>query len=489
MNLDPMKHGAPAANPDVDFRQLVESLPQLAWTCDSSGACDYLSPQWVHYTGRPAEEQLGYGWLGRLHPEDRATTQARWEEVAAAGLNFETEFRILRHDGVYRWFRTLAAPLRDADGRISRWFGSNTDIDDLKRTEAALRAAEALAQARAEELAESEARFRGVFEHAATGIAIAGLDGRYVSCNPAYAAMAGLPAEDLIGRKVFEFLHPEDRAASLSQNAKLLAGEMFAFEVAIRYLRENGDILWARKHVSLLRDARGRPTHIIVLVADMSEQKRHEARLQLLLHELNHRAKNLLTLIQSVARLTASKSPDDFLPRFEERLQALASAQDLLLSGDGRRVTIDDLLRAQLAHFGGLEERVAAVGESFPVTAAAAEILGMAFHELATNAAKYGALSIDAGRIAVAWRLETSENGDDIFRIEWIESGGPAVSAPRSRGFGSMLVKRMVESTFRGKVEYVFASAGVSWLMRCPASHIVLEDWVVDQGEKRSSPP
>jgi len=122
-------------------RRLVESLPQLVWTCSAEGLCDYLSPQWIAYTGIPAEEQLGYGWSNQLHPDDRQSTIDRWRDAGASGGVFDVEFRIRRHDGTYRWFRTRAVPLRNAEGRVVKWFGTNTDIEDLKQAEHALRAA------------------------------------------------------------------------------------------------------------------------------------------------------------------------------------------------------------------------------------------------------------------------------------------------------------------------------------------------------------
>jgi PAS domain S-box-containing protein len=122
------------------FRTLAESLPHLVWTCRSDGWCDYLSRQWVEYTGRPESEQLGSGWAEQLHPQDRARVQAEWAEAAARGDRFDIEFRIRRADGVYRWFKTRAVPIRDDAGSIVKWFGSNTDFDDFKRSEAHLRA-------------------------------------------------------------------------------------------------------------------------------------------------------------------------------------------------------------------------------------------------------------------------------------------------------------------------------------------------------------
>ncbi|MBL9138160.1 MAG: response regulator [Verrucomicrobiales bacterium] len=120
------------------FRQLSESLPQLVWTCRADGTCDYLSRQWIEFTGVPSEAQLGFGWLQQLHPEDREPTIARWKDASSRGETFEAEFRVRRHDGAYLWFDTRAVPLRDQDGRVAKWFGSNTDITERRRAREAL---------------------------------------------------------------------------------------------------------------------------------------------------------------------------------------------------------------------------------------------------------------------------------------------------------------------------------------------------------------
>ncbi|HEY4367703.1 MAG TPA: response regulator [Steroidobacteraceae bacterium] len=117
------------------FQTLAESLPQLVWTCEPDGRCDYVNPQWIEYTGCPAEEQLGYGWIGQLHPEDRQRAQTEWAKTIVRGGDYDVEFRILREDGTYRWFKSRAIALRDTAGRIAKWFGSNTDFEDFKRSE------------------------------------------------------------------------------------------------------------------------------------------------------------------------------------------------------------------------------------------------------------------------------------------------------------------------------------------------------------------
>jgi PAS domain S-box-containing protein len=122
------------------YRALAESLPNLVWTCRPDGYCDFLSRQWVEYTGRPAEEQIGYGWTEHVHPEDRSRVQAEWEAATQRGDIYEIEFRLRRGDGAYRWFHTRAVPHRDDEGRIVKWFGTNTDFEDVKQTQQRLQA-------------------------------------------------------------------------------------------------------------------------------------------------------------------------------------------------------------------------------------------------------------------------------------------------------------------------------------------------------------
>jgi PAS domain S-box-containing protein len=126
---------------EAHYRTLIESLPQLVWTCRGDGPCDFLSKQWVEYTGVPEADQLGYGWLQQVHPDDRQRVIDEWSLVAPLGDPFNIEFRIRRNDGIYRWFKTRAVPLRDANGQLVKWFGSNTDIEDVKNVQVSLQQA------------------------------------------------------------------------------------------------------------------------------------------------------------------------------------------------------------------------------------------------------------------------------------------------------------------------------------------------------------
>ncbi|MEY4751994.1 MAG: hypothetical protein RIQ60_4208 [Pseudomonadota bacterium] len=160
------------------YRQVVDSLPQLVWTTTPQGECDFLSRQWVDYTGLPEAAQLTYGWVQQLHPDDRARTVEHWQRTAAIGNPFDIEFRIRRHDGVYRWFHACARPLRDERGGIVKWFGSNTDIDDRRRAEQAL--------------VESEQRFRAFMAHSPVISWVLDGDGRPLFLNRTLEARLGL---------------------------------------------------------------------------------------------------------------------------------------------------------------------------------------------------------------------------------------------------------------------------------------------------------
>ncbi len=116
------------------FRELTESLPQLVWTCrGDDGSCDYLSPQWLEYTGIPAEEQLGFGWIEQVHPDDRKMTMAAWAQAVKTASVFDVEFRIRRFDKEYHWFKTRAVPVMDEAGTILKWIGTNTDVEESRR--------------------------------------------------------------------------------------------------------------------------------------------------------------------------------------------------------------------------------------------------------------------------------------------------------------------------------------------------------------------
>jgi two-component sensor histidine kinase len=189
----------------------------------------------------------------------------------------------------------------------------------------------------------------------------------------------------------------------------------------------------------------------------------------LLMREANHRAKNVLSVVQAIAHQTATKSPEDFTERFSERIQALSANHDLLIRNEWRGIDIEELVRAQLSPFADLiGSRIAVHGRKLRLNTASAQAVGLALHELATNAGKYGALSTDAGRIDIHWGCD-----GDTFNTSWTESEGPTVSAPKRHGFGTTVMKAMTERSVDGKVNLDYAPSGVTWRLSCPAANAV----------------
>jgi two-component sensor histidine kinase len=208
----------------------------------------------------------------------------------------------------------------------------------------------------------------------------------------------------------------------------------------------------------------------------VTDQKAYEDQILFLMRESNHRAKNVLSLVQAIARQIAGHQPEDFIRRFNECIQALAASQDLLVRNKWQGADVEDLVRAQLAHFADLVgPRIAVDGPKLRLNAIASQAIGLALHELATNAGKYGALSVDTGHVDVGWRLE-----GDIFTMSWTERNGPPVSPPKRHGFGSTVVGSMVEHSVGGEVELNYAPSGLIWRPRCPAAN-ALEPWETSQ--------
>jgi two-component sensor histidine kinase len=185
------------------------------------------------------------------------------------------------------------------------------------------------------------------------------------------------------------------------------------------------------------------------------------------MREINHRAKNILSLVQAIARQTTARDRDDFIARFTERLQALAANQDLLVRNKWQGIDMEDLVRAQLAPFAELiGPRISVSGQRLHLNASAAQALGLAIHELATNAGKYGSLSTDAGHVDIDWRLD-----GEILAMNWVERDGPPVRQPERQGFGTTVITAMVKQTLDGEIQLDYALSGLAWHLTCPAAN------------------
>jgi two-component system, sensor histidine kinase and response regulator len=248
------------------WRSLTEALPQLVWAATPDGACDYFSTQWTQYTGVPEVQLLGWKWMAVLHPDDREATRRLWTDSVAGRGPYDVEYRVRRMDGAYRWFKTRGVPIRDTEGRIFKWFGTCTDITDLRQTQEALRM--------------SEERFRGTFENAAVGIMHTDTEGRFLRVNQRYCEIVGYAREELLTKAIKDVTHPDDLAATMEKYLPLMRGELSSYSEEKRDIRKDGSLVWIHVSVSLQRDERGTPLHTIAILEDISVRKHLEEELR-----------------------------------------------------------------------------------------------------------------------------------------------------------------------------------------------------------------
>lgn len=313
----------------------------------------------------------------------------------------------------------------------------------------------------------AEKRFRATFQNAGVAISLVSSDGKLIRVNDRMEEMLGYDRLEIEGHSIEEFSHPDDRLLGKAALDRLNSGEADDYELEKRYVRRSGEILWGHTTVSCVRQSGNQVAYFIKIIQDVTARKLAEDTRQILMREVNHRSKNLLTIVQVIARQTAARSPEDFTKAFSQRLQALASNQDLLVNSDWQSIPLHDLISSQVGHFADIGDRLKVVGPYLKVSPAAAQVLGMALHELATNAAKYGSLSNEAGRVETTWDI-----GEQTFTMSWREVCGPKVRIPGTRGFGSTVLERMTASSLSGDVIISFEPDGLIWRLRCPLSEI-----------------
>jgi PAS domain S-box-containing protein len=299
-----------------------------------------------------------------------------------------------------------------------------------------------------------------------------------VRATPTFFRIMGLPvsAEPIANDIVRAVRHPDDAARVRDGFRQAVARGLDSYEVEYRIIRPvDGELRWIFGRGRTVRDSAGKPVRYSGVDIDITERKQAEEHVRLLLAELNHRANNLLTVIQAIARQTANTAdPKIFAERLSQRIAGLAASNDLLVSGKWQGVEIGKLIDSQLSHFVDLGARVVLDGPPVRLTPGAAQALGMALHELATNAVKHGALANEAGRIHIRWSIAEGL-AEPEFRMDWSERDGPPVATPRRTGFGRTVMERMVAGTLDGTAALQFAATGIVWSFACPARR-ALED-------------
>ena len=350
------------------------------------------------------------------------------------------------------------------------------DEDELRLAESiASHVAHAIRQRRDEAaLRESLAIVQIVNEGTPTLLYVKDRDGRMRMANPATLRALGVTAGDAIGHTALEYW--PDKAAA----AQVMANDRALMERGTAATLEEKIVLADGPHVFLStktpqRDASGAVVGLVGASIDITDRKRGEERQKLLIRELNHRVKNTLATVQAIAAQTLRGAESDREARraFEARLLALSNAHNVLTRESWDGAAIDEIVATALApHRAAGDDRFAVAGPAIRLAPKAALALAMALHELATNAAKYGALSVRDGRVHVEWSVGQDE-GEMRFSLRWRESGGPAVVPPQRRGFGSRLIERGLSLELGGRAAIEFLPSGLSYGIDAPLKNLV----------------
>jgi PAS domain S-box-containing protein len=388
-----------------------------------------------------------------IHPDDREFVIAEVNRAFSNLNQYAVEMRVHPADGRDEiWVMARGQVQADAQGQPSTMIGVVADITAERTRQAQLR--------------ETEARFRIMADGAPAPVWVTTAEGLIEFVNQAFADYAGATREELLGNGWAQLVHPDDRAEIVARREAASSGPA-AYGWEAKFRRYDGEWRWLQARSSPRFDAEGVFRGYVGIATDVTEMRLAEARQQLLINELNHRVKNTLATVQSLAEQSSrlSRSKDEFKVKFLARLMALSAAHSRLTQSSWDWTALASVIEDQLK-LHGAGDRLRASGPALLVPPGTALSLSMALHELATNAAKYGALSGDSGEAVFDWAVESRASGEYV-KLSWRETGGPPVEVPTEKGFGSRLLQ-MVGRELGGEGRLDFAPTGLVWTASFP---------------------
>ncbi|AVO44162.1 PAS domain S-box protein [Phreatobacter cathodiphilus] len=396
--------------------------------------------------------------VAAIHPDDQAAVRDAIQGALDTGGSYRCEYRVRNSDGVYRWVEASGKVELSADGGPLRFPGVAVDVEARRALEADRDRATSLLQA-----------FFDTFPGAAYA---KDLEGRILLGNRGFAEATGLPPEAFLGKTALAFMADADQAGAIMANDREVMTTGVARQVEEDVVQPDGTLLQWLSIKTPLRAADGSVAGLVGVSLDMTERRQADDRARLLAREVDHRAKNLLSVVQSVVQLTKSADVAAFKAAVSGRIHALARAHSLLAESRWQGVNLDTLVREELAPFARPgADRIHIEGPSLRLRPAASQALALALHELATNATKYGALSLEQGSLDVSWRYAGAPSSRTL-ELTWRERGGPPVQPPGRKGFGSTVIRTSVERQLGGEVRLDWDPEGLSCRIDVPAEEL-----------------
>ena len=439
---------------------LYNDNPSMYFTVDAVGTVLSVNEFGAQQLGYTPAELVGRSVLEVVHEGDREGAR-RW--LASCAQNADTiattEMRKVRRDGSTMWVRKVA--------RAVQGFGGQALVvvceDITERKEAELALAEREAQLA---LAGRAARVSSFVVDYATLL---------IQASPGFAAIHGLAeeAQELTCEEWQAHLHPDDLARFEAQRSRVFAEQRRELNMEYRVVGADGEARWIELRSLVYYDGDGRPTRLVGVHIDITERKRAEDQQSRLVAELDHRVKNVLATVQAVAAQTlqASSSMEHFVAALDGRVRSMASTHELLSHRRWLGIPLAELVERELAPY-ATGSNTEFSGPEVMLSAEAGQTIGMVLHELVTNAAKHGALSVSSGRVSIYWRLPHNGSASGRLVFTWRETGGPLVAPQSKSGYGMDVVRSIIPYELGGTVDHVLASEGVGCQIKIPLAHL-----------------
>lgn len=464
--------GAATVGRDISQRKQLDARLRLAVEAADLGVWDWnLLTNEIAYSDRakaifgfPQDAPVTFEMVrDATHPKDLPRTQemSRRARDPAIREKIPYEYRIIRPDGAMRWVlahgEAVFAVVNGAE-RAIRYAGCVQDITSQRET--------------ADALGRSEARLRlaldagkmGVWEYDVATEALVG--------SPELNAVLGFAPDDTVSIEQMRagYLPGEHERVRNAARKALESGET-SFEIEYRYRWPDGSVHWLMIRAEFLSHE-GKVARLVGIVCDVTNLKQAVEHRDFLINELNHRVKNTLATVQSMAVMTLkTKRSKEFAEAFTQRLRTLSATHDLLTESNWGYAAIDDVVAAEISPYSSEQITIETDGNPILLKPKAVLSLGLVFHELTTNAAKHGALSSDDGRLVISWR-KAEDGCARYLTVVWKEVGGPMPKSALSTGFGSRLIKTTIEKEFGGKIKMDFAPDGLKAAIELPLENV-----------------
>jgi PAS domain S-box-containing protein len=454
------------------FRGLVDDAPVGIFRTDAQGHYTYVNARWSAIVGSSPDQLLGDAWMDFIHCDDRQRVSQSWQQTLLARVPYVSEYRCITPDRRTIWVNCHAIPESDepatdgantagasSTGGTGGYIGTLTNVTERRHAEIARE--------------EVEAQLRHAIEAGRMGIWEIDLQTGLGRWDPYLHRMFGLEPDsepitpDLLRRHVAAE-HLLEMQETIGRVAKTRAPALSEFRIT----RPDGEERWLVSRGNVVATQGGLSSRMAGVTFDITDAKRQEEKQALLIGELSHRVKNTLAVLQAIAfrSLRASDTPEAFVARFTGRLHALADAHSLLTDTDWEGTTLRALITQETSVAVWQDQRVNLKGPDVLLKPEPALALALVFHELTTNAMKYGALSGATGQLDVDWAIRPLSGGGRQLALTWIERCGSPISPDRTRGFGSDLIERSLGHGLGGVVERTFDERGVKVQITLPLS-------------------